>query len=802
MCRLNKIGLRKQNTFFVAVLIIVLLPFYSIAQTCIIKGKLTDQQTHQPISFANIGVKDNILGTVTDIDGNYQLELQKGTYTIFFSSIEYEKVSVEVSIGEETSKTLDIAMKLTAYDLKLTVITDSKYEQRFEESVSSIEVIKPSFIENKNATSMDKALEFVPGLTIVDNEPQIRGSSGFSSGLGSRVMIMVDGIPMMQGDAGRPVWNFLPIESVEQVEVVKGASSVIYGSSALNGAINVRTAYPKDKSHTKITLHTGIYSAPSRKYAKTWSGFNPMIAGGSFIHSQQIDNFDLVLGGNIYKDEGYIGPVKDDTNNLMVNKGCYEQWTRFNFGTRIRSKKIKNLSYGLNGNFMSAKSAQAFYWDDADTNIYRPYPGALTNFKNKYFYLDPYFSYYSSNGASHTFKNRWSYTSGDADNDQSTKSNVIFNEYQFSKKFKTLNNLILTAGMMNMYITSTGKVFSGHLGEEGTSTSDNFAIYTQIEKKLFNRVTFLIGGRWEYYKINEHSESKPVFRVGANTQISGKTYLRASFGQGYRFPSIGERYITTNVGNFGFYPNPDLKSESSWNTEIGIKKLYRINSFSGYFDACVFWEEYHNYVEFNASLWGTDTLFSNNLGFKFLNTGKARVRGFDGSIAGEGNIFRNVNLGFLAGYTYSLPQSLDPNGVYYVNTNRTPADSLTYIKSSSDTTNHILKYRIQHLAKLDINIGWKNFTFGISGKFYSFMKNMDKFFYNFDRPGMMNTGIVKYREEHNNPNIIWDARISFGLRNHLTFSLIMNNIFNTEYSLRPITIEPTRVTSLQIIYKI
>ena len=92
-------------------------------------------------------------------------------------------------------------------------------------------------------------------------------------------MVLIDEIPILRADAGRPVWGFLPIEDVEQIEVLKGASSVVYGSSALNGAINIRSAYPKDKPRTQVTLHSGIYNNPSRKYAKSWDGFNPVIAG-------------------------------------------------------------------------------------------------------------------------------------------------------------------------------------------------------------------------------------------------------------------------------------------------------------------------------------------------------------------------------------------------------------------------------------------------------------------------------------------------------------------------------------------
>lgn len=795
-------GFPRRSLAYMAFFIILFsLPVSIFAQNIVIKGQVTDKESNKPVPFVNVGIKDKLIGTSTDINGNYNLDVPIGSYTVIFSSVEYEKLWQTVTLEKDKVFVLNVTMKKAAHELNMVIVSASKYEQRVEESISSVEILKPNIIESKNATSLDKVLEQIPGVAIVDNEPQIRGGSGFSSGLGSRVLILVDEIPMMRGDAGRPVWNFLPIEDVEQIEVLKGAASVIYGSSALNGAINIRTAYPKENPETKVIIHGGIYNNPPRKYAKSWDGFNPVIAGISCIHKRRFNNVDFVVGGNALSDPGYIGPAPYDTSNHNINKGEYEQRLRINFGTRVRSNQVENLTYGLNGNFMYDKNAQTYFWQDADSNLYRSYPGALTNFKEFLCYLDPYVKYFSPHGATHNFKNRWFYTNNGADNDQSTASHLIYNEYQYQKKFKKLGNIILNTGIMNMYVTSTGKVFSGVLGQVGTSTSDNLAVYAQLEKKIFSRLTVLLGGRWEYYKINSHKESKPVFRAGINARLTKITYMRASFGQGYRFPSIGERYITTNVGNFGFYPNPDLQSETSWNAEVGIKQLFKIASFVGFIDVCGFWQEYKDYVEFNAAQWGNDTLhFDRNMGFKFLNTGPARVRGVDCTITGEGKLAKNLTFGLLAGYTYSLPQSLDPDYVYYVDPNL-PTTVFNYKKTSSDTTNNILKYRMQHLAKLDLQITWKSLAFGVSGRYYSFMRNIDKFFYNFDRPGYLETDITEYRDQYNNPNLIWDLRISYELKKHFKFAFIVDNVLNKEYSLRPITIEPPRTTMLQVIYK-
>ena len=122
---------------------------------------------------------------------------------------------------------------------------------------------------------------------------------------------------------------------------------------------------------------------------------------------------------------------------------------------------------------------------------------------------------------------------------------------------------------------------------------------------------------------------KPIFRAGASLKIYQETYIRASFGQGFRFPSITERFIKTGVGNFGVFPNPNLKPESSWNAEIGIKQGLKLGGVMGYLDIAGFWQEYQNTIEYMFGIWDSITpqTMASGAGFMFLNTGESRVVG-------------------------------------------------------------------------------------------------------------------------------------------------------------------------------
>ena len=276
------------------------------AQICVLTGKVIDEETNEPLPFVNIGIKGLPTGTFSDSKGLYELDLPGEEAILMISCVGYDREERHIYVDGRKKILLDILMSPVSQELSTFVVSGSKYEQKVENSIATIEVLKSQSILSSNPSSIDKAIDKIPGITIVNNEPQIRGGSGFSSGLGSRVMVMVDDIPVLRGDAGRPDWGFLPVDDVEQIEVVKGASSVVYGSSAITGAINIRTAYPTDKPETKVNSFIGVYSKPDRSYATPWTGMNPIIFGLSLSHLQKMDNLDLGFGINLYNDQGCI----------------------------------------------------------------------------------------------------------------------------------------------------------------------------------------------------------------------------------------------------------------------------------------------------------------------------------------------------------------------------------------------------------------------------------------------------------------------------------------------------------------
>ena len=119
-------------------------------------------------------------------------------------------------------------------------------------------------------------------MDILDGQPGIRGGAGYSYGAGSRVLVLLDDLPILTGDAGDVKWDYLPVENVGQIEIIKGASSVLYGSSALNGVFNIRTAYPASKPETYLNTFMGVYLDPKRTEMIWWDK-QPIMGGGAIL---------------------------------------------------------------------------------------------------------------------------------------------------------------------------------------------------------------------------------------------------------------------------------------------------------------------------------------------------------------------------------------------------------------------------------------------------------------------------------------------------------------------------------------
>lgn len=768
-----------------------------IAQT--IKGHIRDSKTNEPLIGASVtyNLKDK-QGTISDVNGAYEIKVPEGGVELIFSYVGYEDQLVPVVIGPNAVMTKDIYMKESTNLMEDVVVTAGRFEQKLSNVTVSMDLVRENDIRRQAPTDLTSTLQTLPGVDIVDKQPSIRGGGGWTYSVGSRSQILIDGMSALSPKTGDINWNTIPLENVEQVEIIKGASSVLYGSSALNGVINVRTARPGLTPQTKVSAYVGIYGDPSNdsyqwsdksfwksgKYtvepllrSTLFSGaHNPIYEGFELSHSRRIGNFDVSGGLNLFTDEGY----REQGYNKRFRIGGNLTYHQPDMGTRL-------MNYGFNVNFLSNEYGDFFIWR-SPKEAYRP--SAFTNMgrEGNAFHIDPFFNYINpDNGTSHRIKGRFYYTddkitnpaegasfgeiinnmgadlgaimgtvnqvkngdyslllpfitpalTGDLNGavngavgvlnqffpaattsdycdlinwvmnnglpsgtddlgawmngehkqelpDQSDQNYDFFVDYQFNKRWD--GGAQITTGLTYEHILNDSHV-------TGTHKSDNVAAFFQYDHRFWDRLSVSAGVRAEYYRVDHHYREgatkvfgttipfRPVFRAGLNYQLADYSFLRASFGQGYRYPSITEKYARKDIGGVGVYPNEELQPEKGFNAELGFKQGYKWGNLKGMVDVAGFYTQYKNMVEFQFGLFNNaggqpiNSLLdagmllmqmvngvenaSLGIGAQFHNVSKAQIYGMEISTNGLYEFNKNTKLFYNVGYVYTEPRDAD-----------------------------------------------------------------------------------------------------------------------------------------------
>jgi len=745
--------------------LLLFLVHLAAAQTTTITGLILSEDEGIPLIGATIS--SSVDTVVSGLDGQFLISVSKDSPEVLCSYIGYSTTLFDLSneLRAENQSPVEIRLVSANTILETAVISASMIEQNISESTVSLEVLKPEIIENTNSQSLDETLNLLPGVEIIDGQASIRGGSGYSYGAGSRVLLLIDNIPALQPDAGFPSWNDIALENIAQVEVVKGASSALYGSSALNGVINVRYALPGSEPETKISFNATSYGDPKDLRRKWWSSPR-YAAGANVLHKRKMGKYDLVAGVQYYQLESFRAETSQLRGRVIVNNR-YRINDRTTVGVNVIGNVSDNESY--------------IFWQNALRGGYLPFEGTEVQSLNNRWILDPYATHYDKYGNKHRLQGRIYYTDNGTANGLDNFSLLSYGEYQFQKSFSQ-QKLTLTAGLAATSTTIEAGLYGGAMYQ-----SSNLGTYLQMDKKFGERFTVSLGGRYEYNQLenseivvedgdftervgaNTVNEGKPVFRFGTNYRAAKATFLRASIGQGYRFPTIAEKFTTVGLASFRIFTNEDLGSETAWSSELGLKQGFRIGDYGAFFDIAAFWSEYQNMMEFLLA--GKGGIF----GFQSTNVGDTRIRGVDLNLTGRLGP-KKFPIDFLVGYTYLDPRYKD-------------FDDRTEASSSVDF--NILKYRSQHTAKADLQFSGFGASIGGNLRYVSHMVAIDEEF------NLFISGLRNFRDVNNKGYVLLNLRAAYKYKNY-KLSFLLGNALNAEYTVRPALLEAPRNYSLRL----
>jgi len=726
-----------------------------IAQATV-SGRVTDSQSGEPLPEVHV-ILGKSSGTSTDINGLYSLPVMPGTVTLSFSYIGYRSQVETLNIREGESLVLNVAMEPGVLSLEQVVVSADRMEQKRSDLTVTMDVIKSEYLYRTHITDAQELITKTPGIEVLDGQASIRGGSGFSYGVGSRVLALVDGLPMMSADAGNIKWQFLPLENLAQVEILKGASSVLYGSSALNGVINFRTADASNIPVTRFYTEAGIFGTPPNEDWKWWDTPR-FFSSASFSHLRKIGSTDLGIGVNLASDNGY-------------RKYNDEAMGRVSVRVKHSSRKVEGLKYGINLSGGKTYKTDFVLWEDAVRGGLKQDTSTVSRLHGYYFAADPSVSFGRRGKFSHDIRVRFQTAENrfpvrTANNAGSVS---LYGEYQFWYGFS--DRISVTAGLSETWSAIRSNFFGDHNGL-------NLAGFAQAEVRPVSRLKVTTGVRIEQNILDsDRDKLVPVFRTGLNFQAARFTFLRASFGQGYRYPSIAEKHASTTLGSVRIFPSPSVRAESGWSSEAGLMQGFMIGRFRGQGDLSVFLSQSRDMIEYIFGVHQDPETGISDLGFKATNVEQSRIWGAEAEMMLSRPLGK-MKLTVTGGYTYIHP--------------------VEFNAYTGRSTGVFLKYRRKHTAKAGILLTAARFEAGIDMYARSKTLNIDDVFLNELTRETILPGFYDYWQGHNRGYFLIDGSAGYSLTGALKLSFAVKNLTNTEYMGRPGDIQPHRNFSLRL----
>ena len=710
-----------------------------------VRGRVSDSNTGEPLPGVYIIYGRN-LGTTTDLSGNYLIKADTARLNLIFRFVGYETLNRTIILIPGDTVVLNVVLVMKISEIDQIVISADKTETKVAELTVSMDIVKSSFLSSNHITDAQEMINKIPGIEVMDGQASIRGGSGFSYGAGSRVLALIDGLPVLSADAGNIKWQFLPLENISQIEIIKGASSVLYGSSALNGIINFRTADATNIPVTQFYTEAGIYGKPGNKNWIWWD--SPRVfSSATFSHLRKLGKTDFGISGNILIDEGY----------RRLNG---EKLGRISLKIKHYSKKIEGLNYGLNLNSGYNIKKDFVLWEDAETGALKQSPSTAVEFHGTFLAIDPYISFKKSGRFQHDLRMRVQSSLNRLPESEQNNSDAISLYAEYQLWYRLLDFLNLTAGISENYSRVNSNFFGDHSGF-------NIAGFTQFEIRPLSRLKAVAGLRIESFSLDGINDRVvPILRAGLNYQAADFTFLRASFGQGYRYPSIAEKFASTSLGSIRIIPNPDIISESGWSTELGIKQGVLFGKMTGQADFSIFLLQNSNLIEYMFGL------YPEGLGFRATNVEQSRVYGLEIELLLTRS-FGAFQTTMTGGYTFMYP--------------------VEFNEFTHENTDTYLKYRRKHSGIISLDTKWKKFDLGMNLYIKSKILNIDDVF--LTTPIL--PGFDDYWSEHNTGHGLLDGNIGYKINDKFTLSLAVKNITNTEYMGRPGDIQPQRNLSVR-----
>ena len=245
----------------------IFLSGFLFAQGGTISGKITDKDNGKPLVAANVMVSGDALksmtGSATDAEGRYTVpNLPSGQYTLKVNYMGYEQVKKEVTLDPGQKLVVDFQLLTAIIQMETYVVTASRRRERVEDAPAAISVITKQDIRRESNTNLGDYMKTTKGIDFTQSgiDSYNMTARGFNSSFSSRLLSLTDGRMANVPSLRLTAYNVIPVsfEDVEQIEIVLGPSSALYGPNAHSGVLNIITSSPLRSTGTTINIQGGL----------------------------------------------------------------------------------------------------------------------------------------------------------------------------------------------------------------------------------------------------------------------------------------------------------------------------------------------------------------------------------------------------------------------------------------------------------------------------------------------------------------------------------------------------------------
>jgi vitamin B12 transporter len=434
------------------------------------------------------------------------------------------------------------------YELKPNlVVTPSRMVESLSDSLASVSVISRAEIELSVAQDLFELLRLQPGVDIVRSGGPGAQTSVFLRGSNSNhVLVLIDGVRVSSANTGAYVWEQLPLNQVERVEIVRGPRGSLYGSDSIGGVIHVFTRSSPDP-YARAT--GGSYGTAEIEGGLGYEGENTRISvNAGYRH---VDGFSAQNpNGFSYNpdDDGYKNA------NLSIKgstESSYGRWQYSFLGLDSESEFDQGVSDTRQ--YLAALAFHGSFSADWDYQLL----GGYTKEK-----LHSDFEFFTTGFKSKRYELSW------------------------QNQYNTGQDSQLSFGLD--YYRENGE--SQYAWDESRNNTGLFASYDHF----FDRLHLQLGGR---YDDNSRFGNKFTGQAALGYDIGEDWQILGSYGSAYRGPNLNEQFSPGFGGLFA--GNPDLDPESSTSGELGLR--WRHDT-AGMFSASAYRTDVKDLIAFNGEL--------------------------------------------------------------------------------------------------------------------------------------------------------------------------------------------------------